>query len=111
MHNLTRGNIIHLNPKYIASIISIAKRDKAIKKVVLFGSWAMGNAKPGSDIDIALFGKNINKHTVASFQMALEEETTIPHFFDILHFESLSNTDLIKHIVEYGVQIYSSPSN
>jgi len=111
MHNLKRENNIPLNPQYIASIISIAQRYEVIKKVVIFGSWAMGNAKRGSDIDLALFGKNIDQQTLTSFQIALEEETTIPHFFDMLHFESLSNTDLINHILEHGVQIYPSPES
>ncbi|WP_294377505.1 nucleotidyltransferase domain-containing protein [uncultured Clostridium sp.] len=35
-----------------------------IEKVVLFGSGAMGNYKKGSDVDIAVFGRNISNKTI-----------------------------------------------
>ena len=41
----------------INAIIAILKRYPDVKEAIIFGSRAMGNYKPGSDIDIALKGK------------------------------------------------------
>jgi hypothetical protein len=37
----------------------------------------------------------------------LDEETDIPHFFDVVHLQSLSNPALKRHILEKGSTIYS----
>ncbi len=39
-------------------ILNIFKEFDKVEKVILFGSRAKGNAKIGSDIDLALVGKN-----------------------------------------------------
>ena len=95
-----------LNPEYVTAITTIAQQFPAIQKIAVFGSWALGNAKRGSDIDLAIFGKDIDHKILAPFHAVLEDETIIPHFFDVLHFESLSSSDLIEHIHEHGVQIF-----
>ena len=91
----------------VAQIVDTARRYPQIEKVILFGSWALGNAKPGSDIDLALSGHKVEHRTVTSFHSYLEEETTIPHFFDVIHLESIENSKLKQHIFENGVTLYS----
>ena len=75
--------------------------------MILFGSWALGNAKPGSDIDLAISGEEVDQSIVASFYSELEEETIIPHFFDVVHLDTLGNHDLMAHIKEHGIVIFS----
>ena len=73
-----------------------------IEKSVIFGSRAMGNYKKGSDIDICIFGEKINFRLVSRFSYELNEELPIPYFIDVLHFETLKNDNLKKHILENG---------
>lgn len=86
--------------------------NKAIKKFVdieqakVFGSRAMGNYKKGSDVDIAIFGKNVNKKTVGRLSDLLNEEYPLPYFFDIVHYDSITNLQLTDHINNIGRVIY-----
>lgn len=96
-------------PEYIVSqIVDTANRYPEIEQVILFGSWALGNAKLGSDIDLALCGREIESKTVTAFHSYLEEETTIPHFFDVIHLETTENNELRRHILENGIILYSA---
>ncbi|MEW6606109.1 MAG: hypothetical protein AB1414_01475 [bacterium] len=36
----------------------------------------------------------------------LNEETPLPYFFDVVHYESINNPDLIEHINRMGKIIY-----
>lgn len=76
-----------------------------IRKAVIFGSRAMGNFKEGSDIDIAIFGEQVSLKTVSSLQAKLQEEGPLPYLFDIVHYESIEQENLKKHIDEFGVEL------
>jgi len=78
-----------------------------VKKVILFGSRAMGNFKPGSDIDLAVVGTSETLQVVSSLKFLLEDEGPLPYFADVLRFESIDSPELLRHIEEHGVVIYS----
>ncbi|MEW4901747.1 nucleotidyltransferase domain-containing protein [Clostridium tetani] len=46
----------------------------------MFGSRAKGNYKPGSDIDIAIYGENINLDILSKLNSILEEKSPMPYF-------------------------------
>lgn len=92
--------------KSFALIINELKKVAEIEKAVIFGSRAMGNYKKASDIDIAIFGKDINFRVLAKLNYQLSEEIPIPYFVDIVHFESIDNKPLQNHIIEHGRIIY-----
>lgn len=71
-----------------------------IQEVILFGSWAKGNANGRSDIDIAVRGaKDIEK--------LREDIEGIPTLrsFDIIDIEHCKNKLLLKEIEQYGRKI------
>ena len=76
--------------------------------VVLFGSRAKGNYKPGSDIDLAVKGDRVSPRIVAQLADCLNEETPLPYFFDVVHYETLDNQALVDHIDRVGIVIYSA---
>ena len=78
-----------------------------IERVILFGSRAMGNYKKGSDVDIAIVGKNIDRKTVTRLSDDLNEEYPLPYFFDVVSYKDISNQELIKHIDSVGISIYT----
>lgn len=73
-----------------------------IEAVVIFGSRATGNYKKGSDVDIAVKGKHLTGTMIRAIALELNEETQIPYFFDVLHYETVTNGALKKHIDEFG---------
>jgi uncharacterized protein len=86
-----------------AIIYDIVQQFPAIDEVIIFGSRALGNYKKGSDVDIALKGK-ISNQLVVQLKSQLEQETTLPYFFDIVDYHALKNEDFLKHIDQYGIR-------
>ena len=80
--------------------------EPAIEQVWLFGSRANGTHQPGSDVDLALVGKAIDRQLTARLRAILEEESPIPYFFDVVHWESLRNEPLKTAIQETAQPIY-----
>ena len=77
-----------------------------IEKAVLFGSRAMGNYKPYSDIDIALFGASIDLTRQNKIENQLDD-LLLPYKFDVCVFEKIENKELIDHIDRVGITIFS----
>jgi len=77
-----------------------------IDQAVLFGSRAKGNYKSGSDVDIALKGEGIEHSCVAGLSSILNEESSLPYYFDIVHFEQITEPELVQHIERVGKVIY-----
>ena len=89
-------------------ILSEISDHKEICDAIIFGSRAKGNYKKGSDIDIALKGKNISFELVAGLKTKFNQEMPIPHHVDLVHYESISNQDLTDHIDRVGISIVNS---
>ena len=79
-----------------------------IKQCLLFGSRAKGTHKKGSDIDLAVKGKEVSYETTIRFSRFLNEELPLPYFFDVVHYESIQNPDLIDHIDRVGVILHQN---
>lgn len=87
-------------------IISLFRRFPEIEKAIIFGSRAMGNFKQGSDIDIALAGKNITSKLISTISAELNEELPVPYHIDLVDMNTITNKELIDHILKYGVEFY-----
>lgn len=87
-------------------IIKIIKKFPQIKKTVIFGSRAKGNYKPGSDIDIAIYGEKITFDILAMLHAELEEQSPMPYFFDIVDYTHSNHEELKEHIERVGKVIY-----
>jgi predicted nucleotidyltransferase len=77
-----------------------------IEKAIIFGSRAMGNSKKGSDVDLAIVGKNITSATALRLRTLLNDELPLPYFLDIVRYETITNENLKRHIDEYGVVLF-----
>ncbi|MCF6184902.1 MAG: nucleotidyltransferase domain-containing protein [Bacteroidales bacterium] len=77
-----------------------------IEEVILFGSRAMGNYKPGSDIDIAVKGKKVSDKTINKLSAILNQQIPVPYQIDIINFEIINNENLTEHINNHGKTIY-----
>ena len=92
-----------LSNEHIKIILDCIAQHSEIEEAILFGSRALGTYKPGSDVDIALKGNKVDSFLAAHLKSEIEEETTLPYFFDFVAYSKLSHKDLIRHIDEYGV--------
>lgn len=70
-------------------------RDR-ISRVALFGSRAMGNARPGSDIDLALWG-DLTTRDVGRIALQFEE-SYLPVTVDVIAYPLLAHEGLRRHI-------------
>jgi predicted nucleotidyltransferase len=77
---------------------------------IIFGSRAMDNYKRGSDIDIAIKGNDITSKTLYELSDLLNEEYPLPYFFDLVHYEAISNANLKAHIDKERKLIYEANS-
>lgn len=87
-------------------ILQSVKQFPEIEKAVIFGSRAKGNYKPGSDVDIAVWGNDITFLTIARLHAMLEEESPMPYFFDLIDYTHLENEELKRQIDRAGQAFY-----
>jgi len=90
----------------IETITQAISKFPEISQTILFGSRAKGNYKPGSDVDLAIKGAEISYATVSSLSFMLNEELMLPYFFDIVHYEKITEPKLIQHIDRVGRLFY-----
>ena len=91
----------------IECIIKAVTRFPEIKQAIIFGSRAKDSYQKGSDIDLAIKGKEITYNIVNRINTILNEELPLPYFFDVLHYEEIGNENLTGHIDRVGKIIYS----
>ena len=94
-----------LSQEYLDQIRTVLMAHPEVERAVLFGSRAKRTQRKYSDIDIALFGKSLDR-VLWRIHMQLEEETRIPVYFDVVDYKKISNTDLRDHIDRVGTLIY-----
>ena len=72
-----------------------------IDRVILYGSRAKGNEKPGSDIDFTLMGEDLN----LGIQFRIEndlDDLLLPWMIDLSIYSHIKNKDLLEHIDRIG---------
>ena len=95
-----------ITPKSFELIVeSIAARPE-IERVLIFGSRAMGNAKHGSDIDLALYGEKVTRATAESLSGELNERAPIPYSVDVVAYREIDHDGLKDHIDTEGREFF-----
>ena len=93
-----------INDKYLRQIRQIVLKEVEGRqvKVYLFGSWAEGKATPGSDVDIALEGREkIDPGLVLRLREMLEE-STVPYKVDIINLHE-AGENLRRRVKKTGI--------
>jgi predicted nucleotidyltransferase len=97
-----------IKKKHIANVKDIFAGHKEIESVILYGSRAKGNYRPGSDIDLTLKGKNMNLSLLNKISIELDD-LFLPYTFDLSIFDQIDNSDLLEHIERVGMVFWSRP--
>lgn len=87
------------------NILNKIKMNSRVQKAVLFGSRAMGNYKDGSDIDIALFGKDLKLNDLLDMSSELDN-LWLPNRFDLVLFHHINEPALLDHIGRVGITLW-----
>ena len=94
-----------LSEETISGIQQVFARYPDIDRVVLYGSRAMGNFRPGSDIDLTLYGERLDRHLCSSVAEDLDD-LLLPYSIDLSIFALLAHPDLEAHIERVGQLFY-----
>ncbi|KIH75704.1 Predicted nucleotidyltransferase [Geoalkalibacter ferrihydriticus] len=94
-----------LKEQTIERICTVLAQHPAVKKAVLFGSRAKGNFKPGSDIDLTLFGPSLTSRNLTVIADELDD-LLLPYKIDLSLYAHLDHEELRNHIDRVGVVFY-----
>lgn len=75
------------------------------RRAILFGSRALGNYKPASDIDLCITGEGADAD-LPVLRAFFEEAPRFPYKVDIVHYETISKEALKRHVDEHGMVIW-----
>ena len=94
-----------LPPATLATIRRILAETPAVDKAIIYGSRAKGSQRPGSDIDLTLFGVALDLKLLGKIATQLDE-SPIPYQVDLSLFELIDNAGLREHIERVGKLFY-----
>lgn len=94
-----------LSDSTVTKIQTVFEKYTQVDKVVVYGSRAKGNYRPGSDIDITLFGKGLDQKLCSDIAEELDD-LLLPYLIDLSVFDLLDHEDLKGHIKRVGKVFY-----
>ena len=102
---MSDDSLFGLKRETIKAIQSVFSKYSQIQSVLVYGSRAKGNFKPGSDIDLTIIGQNID----LSLKLQIENEIDdlmLPYKVDLSILSEIENPDLVDHIQRVGKVFY-----
>ena len=76
-----------------------------IERVAVFGSRALGRAKPASDIDIAIYG-TLDEAAMARLWSRFDQ-SSLAVTVDLVHYDNLTSGPMKRHIDRYAIPIFT----
>jgi predicted nucleotidyltransferase len=98
-----------LSETTIEKICGVFAKFPTVERAVLYGSRAKGNYKNGSDIDLVLYGADLDLETLNKIQIELDD-LLLPYTMDVAIYDHLTDPDFIAHIQRVGVVFYTRAS-
>lgn len=94
-----------LDDTTIGRMLKVFETHAKVDEVILFGSRAKGNYKEGSDIDLAVKGRNITFDDILKLHGQLDE-LNLPYKIDLLDYATIKEKALVEHIDRVGIVFY-----
>ncbi len=91
-----------LSLQTIEKLQNVFSKHPQVTKVVLYGSRAVGNFRNGSDIDLTMFGDDLDLKILYKIEDEIDD-LLLPYKIDISIFSHISNDDLVEQINKVGV--------
>jgi uncharacterized protein len=89
----------------LLKIQGVFARHPDIERVILYGSRAKGNYRPGSDIDLTLLGAATDDTLLRQVLLELDELNT-PYLMDVSLYHQIQSDELKYHIATFGKVFY-----
>ena len=94
-----------LSDKVIDEINGVFRKHSEVEKVLIFGSRAKGNYRPGSDIDLAVIGSGLDFRQL--FKISCEiDDLELLYGVDLIDYQAKKNTPIGEHIDRVGQVFY-----
>lgn len=93
-----------LQPEVIDKLLQVFQRYPKVERVLIYGSRAMGNYRPGSDIDLTLKGKHLQWNDLQSIELEIDE-LLLPYKIDLSLYTQIDNKNLIDHIDRWSKEL------
>ena len=97
--------IFGLKDNELDAIVQTIKSIEKVEKAVIFGSRARGDYKKASDIDIAIYAKDLTSTELNILRDKLEQLDII-YKIDVVDVYKLVKKKLIENIEGEGIEIY-----
>lgn len=95
-----------LSNTVVKKIQQVLSEHPDVQKAVLYGSRAMGNYKPGSDIDLTLEGDALTLQQLNAIGNEIDD-LLLPYELDLSIYHQIDSPDLLEHIKRVGEMFYS----
>ena len=96
-----------LSDTVIKELQDVFRRHANIEKVLIFGSRSKGNYRAGSDIDLAVIGKDIDYNLLLSILCEIDDLDLI-YTVDLLDYQKKKGTPIGDHIDRVGQVFYAA---
>lgn len=100
------ANLYGLKSDVIDKIQGVLAQFDAIDSVILYGSRAKGNYRPGSDIDLTIKTDGSETKQLLFDVIGAIDDLDLIYLFDISLFSDINNDNLIEHINRVGIEFY-----
>jgi predicted nucleotidyltransferase len=91
----------------VEKICGIFRDFPTIRRVILYGSRAMGTYRPGSDIDLCIEAESLGLTELLSMENRIDD-LLLPWKVDLSLLHHIDNPALLDHIRRVGVTFYQS---
>lgn len=98
-----------LSDTVVKELQDIFSHHKNIQKVLIFGSRSKGNYRDGSDIDLAVIGKDIDYNQLLTILCEIEELDLL-YSIDLIDYNKKVGTPIGEHIDRVGQVFYEAAS-
>ena len=95
-----------LSDTVIKELQDVFRRHANIEKVLIFGSRSKGNYRAGSDIDLAVIGKDIDYNLLLSILCEIDDLDLL-YTVDLLDYQKKKGTSIGDHIDRVGQVFYA----
>lgn len=96
-----------LSDTVIKELQDVFRRHANIEKVLIFGSRSKGNYRAGSDIDLAIVGKDLDYRQLLSIHCEIEDLELL-YSVDLLDYQKKKGTPIGTHIDRVGQVFYEA---
>ena len=103
-----KGIPFGLSPASILRLQGVLAGNARVEQARIYGSRAKGNYRPGSDIDLCLFGAGLTADDLLKIEVEIEA-LGLPYQVDLSLFAQIEDPALRSHIERIGQVLFPGP--